>query len=213
MISAEECELIGAFIGDGHVYRGFRKYIVGFTGDRVNDAAYFDHLRGLLKETWGIDKKPFFRSGGLRIVFQSKSVALRLENFYKFPTSAKCYSVSIPDFLISDWAYARHVLRGLVDTDGSVFVSKKPGVEKYPSLEITTVSPTLAKQVRAILVEWGFRVANLRLSYSKRSKTPAYKIALFGWKNLLMWFNEIGFSNPVKYDKAKLILQAKFGNL
>lgn len=184
MFSVEECELVGAFIGDGHVYRGFRKYIVGFTGDKIKDAAYFDYLCSLIKTAWDIEKKPFFRSGGLRIVFQSKQIALRLHDFFKLPKGHKCYTVTIPQALASDWSNAKHVLRGLIDTDGSVFVSKKPGIEKYPSLEITTTSPELAKQVRAILLAQGFRVANLRWSISKRSKVPSYKICLYGWKNL-----------------------------
>ncbi|MBU0635912.1 hypothetical protein KKE06_02700 [Candidatus Micrarchaeota archaeon] len=213
-VSENECELVGAIIGDGHIYRGFGKYLVGVTGHRTNDAEYLKHLCTLIELEWGIKKKPFFRGGGLRIVFQSKPIVERLLGFFELPFGAKkCYTVVIPSVLRNDWKYSRHVLRGLVDTDGSVFVSKKPGIDRYPSLEITTVSKELASQTRNILLSQGFRAANLRFSYSRLSTRPAYKVALFGWKNLLKWFNEIGFSNPVKREKARAILVEKYGNV
>ena len=69
-------------------------------------------------------------------------------------------------------------------------------------MEITTVSEKLAFQIRQILVENGFRVANLRKYKSKLATTAAFKIGLYGKANLKKWVELIGFSNPVKLAKA-----------
>ena len=83
-----------------------------------------------------------------------------------------------------------------------LFVSKKPRVEKYPTMEITTSSPELAEQLREILLKQGFRVGNIRKSTSKLSKLPAYRVPLYGKENLRKWVKEIGFSNRYKLDRA-----------
>ncbi len=211
--SSGECELVGVMIGDGHVYRNFGKNLMGITGDKLSDAEYFEYLVGLIKSEWGLTVKPVFRSGGLRLVFYSKKIANRLNGLFGFPLGKKALTIQIPSFLATNWNTVKHVLRGIADTDGSVFVSKKPGIDKYPSLEITTTSNVLATQVRNSLIANGFRVSNIRVLHSKLSKNPSYKVALFGWKNLLRWYREIGFSNPVKRRKAESILLAKYGNL
>jgi hypothetical protein len=122
---------------------------------------------------------------------------------YKLPCNdGKCYIVSIPKRFAKNFNLAKHVLRGIADTDGSVFVSDKPGAPNYPSIEITTVSKTLALQAREILLSAGFRVTNLHSNWSKLSTTETYKVCLYGKTNLKKWINEIGFSNPYKLQRA-----------
>ena len=94
-----------------------------------------------------------------------------------------------------------------MDTDGTVFVSRKPGIERYPTMEITTNSLNLANQIRAILLEQNFRVGNIRKSTSKFSKNPTYRVPLYGKENIRKWLREIGFSNTYKLERAKAYIQ------
>ena len=94
-----------------------------------------------------------------------------------------------------------------MDTDGTVFVSKKPRIEEYPTIEITTTSKVLANQLREILLKKGFRVANIRESLSKLSKRVAYRVPLYGKENIRKWVNEIGFSNLYKKERANSYIQ------
>lgn len=105
--------------------------------------------------------------------------------------------------IAENWNLAKWTIRGIMDTDGTVFVSKKPGIEKYPTMEITTTSRLLAEQLRKLLLEQGFRVGNIRESLSKMSKRIAYRVPLYGKGNIRKWLKEIGFSNEYKNKRAR----------
>ena len=115
--------------------------------------------------------------------------------------------MKIPEIILKDWNLAKHTIRGIMDTDGTVFVSKKLWVEKYPTMEITTTSPTLAKQLRKILLQQGFKVGNIRASLSKLSVRIAYQVPLYGKENIRKWLDKIGFSNLYKRERAKSYIQ------
>lgn len=210
MYAESELELVGAIIGDGHIHKKRPKYYFGLTGNKITDWEYFYHLSGLIKKTWNKNAKVFESGRGLRIRIYSKAVVERLTNVFSIPyNSGKCYSVSIPEDFLNDFSACKYIIRGIADTDGSVFVSDKPGSPNYPSLEITTVSETLAIQLRQLLLSNGFRVTNLRHHPSKRG-VVAYKVCLYGKANLVKWLAEIGFSNPVKLAKALNAINAGF---
>ena len=159
--------------------------------------------RKLIYEEWDKEVKIKFRFRGLRMVFDSKRICEFLINDMKmFHGKGKCQNTKIPGEIYEDWNLAKYTIRGIADTDGSVFVSKKPGIEKYPSIEITTTSQNLANQLKQILVKRGFRVS-LRENIRKQiNALKAYKIALYGKKNLKKWVEEIGFTNPYKLNRA-----------
>ena len=189
-LTPEIAELIGVIIGDGYIYRKNRKYQIGIVGSPITDKEYFERLKQLILQEWGKEVKEIFRYRGLRMVFNSKEVCTFLIDELKmFHGKGKCQNTTIPLQIYNNWNLAKNTLRGIADTDGSVFVSKKPGIEKYPSIELTTTSEKLSTQLKNLLISQGFR-ANARLE--KRIKInpnalPSYKIALYGQKNLKKW--------------------------
>lgn len=196
-------ELVGVIIGDGHIYRKNRKYQIGITGSPITDRDYFEKLKELIFKEWNKEIKIKFRFRGLRIVFDSKSICEFLINdLQMFHGKGKCWNTAIPQEIYEDWNLAKNAIRGIADTDGSVFVSKKPGVEKYPCIELTTTSQKLALQLKDILTNNGFRVTLREGSKGKSSVLTAYRVALNGQKNLKKWMDEIGFTNPYKANRA-----------
>ena len=198
-------ELIGIIIGDGNLSNVQKHYRIGFTGDPINDKEYFDYVKVLIKDVWNKDARIFLGGLGLRIVINSKPAFIEVTQKYGLPIGeGKCHKVTIPEVIEKDWTLARHAIRGIVDTDGSIFVANKPGCPNYPSIEITTTSIKLAEQLRKILLSRQFRVANI---WCDRSRTPnslpSYKVPLNGKENVRKWLDEIGFSNPVKRRKAE----------
>lgn len=202
-ITGGVAELIGALIGDGYIYKNKGKYQIGFVGSPKTDGKYFQYIKELILKEWKKEAKIKFRERGLRIVINSKEICNFLINELSIPHGeGKCEKVFIPEIILNEWNLAKNTIRGIADTDGSVFVAKKPGIEKYPSIEITTDSKVLAEQLKKILMENGFRVANIWKYRSKLSKRTTYKIALNGKENIKKWVNGIGFSNPYKLERA-----------
>ncbi len=202
-LTSNECELIGVLIGDGFIYKRDNHYRFGFTGNQRTDNAYYDYLLKLIRSVTGKSARKVNRFRGVRIVVNSKSYVMRLIEFFELPFGAgKCTAVVIPKPIFNNWDLAKHTLRGIADTDGSVFLSDKPGSPGYPSIEITTTSKRLALQIKELLEKHGFRVSKIRSYTSKLSTVPCFKIDLYGRNNLKMWLDNVGFSNPHKLSIA-----------
>jgi len=207
-LTEDLAEIIGILIGDGYIYRKNRKYQIGFVGSPKTDIELFDRLKELIFKEWKKEVNAKVRERGLRMVFNSKEICSFLIDDLKIPHGeGKCEKVKIPEEIFNNWDLAKYTIRGIMDTDGTVFVSKKPGIEEYPTMEITTTSIVLANQLREILLQQGFRVANIRKSLSKLSKRPAYRVPLHGKNNVRKWLDEIGFSNKYKRDRALEYIQ------
>jgi len=202
-MNSEIAELVGAIIGDGYIYRKNYKYQIGIVGSPTNDKEYFEKLKKLIFNEWKKEVKIKFRFRGLRMVFNSKEICNFLINDLKMPHGkGKGQKVQIPEIIYNDKNLVKHAIRGIADTDGSIFISKKPGVQKYPSIEITTTSLNLANQLKEILTKIGFRVTLVIGRRKKAKGLISYRVALYGRENLKKWMDEIGFSNPYKYERA-----------
>jgi DNA-binding transcriptional regulator WhiA len=202
MINEGVAELVGALIGDGYIYRKNRKYQIGFVGSPITDKEFFEHLKKLILNEWKKEAKIKFRERGLRMVIDSKEIASFLIDELKIAHGeGKCERVKIPEEIVRDWNLVKHTLRGIFDTDGSVFVAKKPGVEKYPSIEMTTASLELAEQIKEILINQGFRVAKIWAYRSNLQRRKVYKVPLNGKENIRKWIEKIGSSNPYKLQR------------
>ncbi len=203
MISKEEAELVGIILGDGYIYQKNNHYRFGFTGNPRTDKLYYHYLSELIYSVTGKKVKITLRSKGLRIVVNSKSYITRLTMFFELPFGKnKDRRIVIPDIIANDWNLAKHTIRGLVDTDGSVFTADKPGSPDYPTIELNTTSKALIIQLKKLLEEKGFRVTKAWSYRSVVSTTPLFKIALNGRQNIKKWLDEIGFSNPHKFAIA-----------
>ena len=201
-INENFAELVGALIGDGYIYKNNRKYQIGFVGNIVTDKAYFQYLRAIILKEWKKEAKIKVRERGLRMVIDSKEVCNFLINELKIPYGKeKRKKVLIPTNFLIDWTLTKKVIRGIFDTDGTVFAVKKPRIDKYPSIELTTISKKLAEQVRSILKSQGFRVSKI-WNFKQKSGNLGYRFGLNGMENLKQLVKIIGFSNPYKLERA-----------
>jgi len=196
-------ELIGAIAGDGYIYRKNKKYRIGFTGHPVTDLGYFEYLKQLIKQEWNKDGKIINRGNRIDIVINSKNACLFLTEELKILYGeGKSLKFVMPDLIKNNEDLAKAFIRGVFDTDGTVFAVKKPGIEKYPSIELTTINRIMAQQIKQILEERGFRVSKVWQFEQTMSKNLCYRFGLYGQKNLKKWVDEIGFSNPYKLERA-----------
>lgn len=206
-LNENTAELIGAVIGDGNIYRKDNHYRIGFTGHPVTDKDYFIYLQNLIKKEWNKDGKIVDRGNKIQMIINSKENCLFLINDMKIIYGKeKSLKAKIPEQIKNNWNFMKSFIRGITDTDGTVFVAKKPGIEKYPSIEITSINKKLLEQIKSSLEERNFRVANIWQFERREDKRDCYRLALNGQKNLRKWIDEIGFSNPYKLERAKSYL-------
>tara|TARA_Y100000310_G_C19971871_1_gene485846 strand:- start:71 stop:508 length:438 start_codon:yes stop_codon:yes gene_type:complete len=117
---------------------------------------------------------------------------LFMNTFFHFPIGRKG-NITIHDDVLQDFNKLKHVIRGLFDTDGSLYFTKNnSAVRYYPIIEISSHSFPLVIQLRNALESVGFIV---RISHYKDS------IKLHGKKNLLKWMELIGTSHSDKSSK------------
>lgn len=202
-LNENNAELMGAIAGDGHIYRKYNKYRIGFTGHPITDKLYFEYLRELIKKEWNKEGNIKSKKNKIEIVVNSKKVCLFLIEEMKMPYGKdKSKKIFIPKIIRQDWKFSRHFIRGIFDTDGTVFAVRKPRVEKYPSIELTTISRLMAEQLKSILEYQGFRVSKIWQFEQTMSENLCYRFGIYGQDNLKKWINEIGFSNPYKMERA-----------
>ena len=192
------CEFIGAVIGDGNLWTDGSRYRIELTGDPNLDWTYYEYLSQIAFKLFG--KKPYHlrkRQKGIRFRLQSK-YAFQIFRELGMPIGeGKSLSVEIPRLIIEKgWDYSKWTIRGIMDTDGTLFFSKKTYKQPiYPTLEIRTHSIRLASQITEILRQNGFRAR------PRGNKKRGYHVALYGKEMLEKWIEEIGFSNKRHFDK------------
>lgn len=204
-------ELVGIIIGDGCLYNRKGNYLILISGNIKEDKKYYKNISRFIFKT--INKQPTIKihQRALRLIIKNK-------NFFNFfyehlemkYHGDKTYKVIIPSLVLENVGFTKACLRGIVDTDGSVFTSDKPGSPNYPSIEITTVSKSLAFQIKDILKKLEYRVTLRWYDPKNDVQVRTYKIGLNGWLMLRKWYNDIGFSHPLKRSLAEKILERKY---
>ena len=200
-LDEDQAEFCGIIMGDGNLWSNGRKYEVTITGDIKNDRAYFDILASFVRGQIG--KNPYYRirGRGLRLTIYSK-------DFYKFLTDKvgmkdrmlKSES-GFPGSIKDNKAFLRRFIRGLFDTDGTIFRSDKKGSPDYPTLEIASSSLPLVDDLHTALSEFGFRV------HKRKTTKNGYKVSIYGKEMIRKWNLLIGSSNPCKKAKMEDILK------
>ena len=113
--------------------------------------------------------------------------------------------VSVPSWIFNDIAYIRACVRGLMDTDGSIYPETKVYKEReyhYMNLCFTSHSQPLAKAMRYMLCELGFRPT---------MSSDGQRVYLRRQEEVKRYFNEIETSNPCYRERYHRLLQWKLG--
>jgi len=199
-ISRELCEFVGAVIGDGNLWTDGSRYRIEITGDSALDRSYYVYLSQIAFGLFG--KEPYaprVRQRGLRLRLQSKYAFGTLTSLGLPVGRGKSRNVAIPDRILrKGWDYAKWTIRGVVDTDGTLFFSKKTYKKAiYPTIEIRTYSRMLAWQITEVLCQNGFRAKQ------RGNEREGFHVALYGPKMVNKWIKDIGFSNAKHTNKLQ----------
>jgi hypothetical protein len=188
-------ELVGILMGDGCLSEFFSNYEkrerceVVIVGNEKWDLEYYqNHVLPLVRKVLGVNPK-------IRRKRRENVIAIHIRNKQVFeifrnvglPVGKKTQKLQFTTEMLNLPVRKKiRIIRGLWDTDGTLFARRDEGY-KYPYVSITTASDKLRQQLKQILREFGF---------------PAYihekNVVIRGARNVKKWFREIGTSHPVK---------------
>lgn len=210
-ITEELAELIGIIIGDGNIHHNkkTRKYYIEITGNKEKEINYFNYISDLCNKILG-------KSGTIRICNDAIRIRIYSKKFVEFLiyelkmsyNQGKAYKTKIPNIILENKKFLPNCLRGIFDTDGTFFLANKGYRQDYPTLEISTCSENLAKQLEKTLNP-EFRIKKRIQKNNKYILGRRFILALNGEKETQKWFNLIGSSNNYKLNKYEQFLTSK----
>lgn len=194
-------EFYGILLGDGWLsnfnIKDKKVWLIGISSNLTLDKEFTYYYISIIQ-------KLFNRKGVVRIkplnnvaefVFSHKILLKYLNEKLGFPIGKKINLEINRSIYSLDFDKLRYVLRGIFDTDGSIYLNKNnKGIYAYPIISIHMKEPKLIKQIQEILKNNGFKVV-----YDKRNNM----IKINGKDQLRRWLHYIGSSNPYKLNKIK----------
>ena len=212
MEKINQYELIGIIVGDGKLCCNNKTgaYKVEITGKVEEPTDHVNEIAALIKSWAG--KQPTItirnhkKGGSLSLYIYIKNFINFLINDLGLKSGPKYFTAEIPEKFL-DWQYSKHIIRGLFETDGSLYFSKSKKIPypRYPRIEIKTSSEILLNQLFALLRANKFEPTTRK---SKGDKT--FVLLLSGEKMLQNWANKIGFSTIKNLSKYQFFLQKGF---
>lgn len=202
--SEELAEFIGILLGDGNICsfikgKKNRTYSVRIAGDSRNDYTYLTKfVAPLCKNLFGITPK-FYKSkrcnafyvrlDGLRLIEYLSTMGLKSGNKLKNQST-------IPKWIWSNNKYLRSCVRGLIDTDGSIY-ELLPNWPGCMQIMFKNYDKTLLEDTRKAFLLLGFKISNISMGN---------KIYLTRKLDIDKFYKEVGFSNLkhiLRYKKIK----------
>jgi len=198
MLNEKRSELIGAIIGDGGIRFApkFHQYYVEMTGNKKYEREYFQYLADLFMQEFNLTSNIREDKRALRLRVYSKDLVLWLRSFNLPYNKEKCKNIFIPEEILKNTDFLTSCIRGITDTDGSLFFANKGYRKDYPTVEISTTSNVLAFQIRDALKD-------IFGNFTQGSFHKIYRISINGDKMLEKWMATIGFSNNRNFDKYR----------
>lgn len=185
--SAELAKFIGIMLGDGSIRS---KYQLTVSFNYKTDREFAEHVARLIKRLFAVEyiilKRKY--SLGADIVISSASVIdFLLKQGLKAGNKVK-NQVDIPAWIKSDIEFQKACLRGLVDTDGSLYCHRYNVNNKwyeYLKLDFTSCSKPLLKSAYAIFSNLGIKASlkGVHITVSAKAEVNRY-LARVGSSNI-----------------------------
>lgn len=186
-------EFIGIVLGDG----GITKYQVKVTVNSKTDRAYAYFIRRLIKELFGISASfSFEKKNTMNVVASSKNLVDFLSACGLGTGNKVRRQVDIPGWIMKRNDLMRACLRGLVDTDGSIYFHTHitKGIKyRHIGLVFTNSSfPLLAS------------AHNIFMALGLKAKTDKRKhVSLYDRNEIVKYMKEVGSHNKKHISRFK----------
>ena len=210
-IDEELAELFGIHIGDGCISENTRysEYYLG--GDLTEEKEYHDNWVGpLFNKKIMIplfNKNVTYKEHPKVGVYAFHIFDKNFVNFFKKfgICSGSKINAGIPKIILSDKNLLKRFIRGLFDTDGSIFFHKNYSVKIskhiFPKIQLGSVSEKLVKDVYNSLKLLGMSPIMKKPYKGKRDKNIVFRVIIYRKEDIQFYIDEIGFKNPKHYTK------------
>jgi len=182
----ELAEFFGILLGDGNILHRKNKkigvYMIRIAGDAEKDKDFLcNYTTNLIKKLFNLNVKTYIRENTLYLIIHSINL-VKIMKSLGFPAGKKINNqVTIPPWIFNDTKNLKACLRGLIDTDGSIYELKKG----YLQLNFTNRNRKLLEDTRKGFKKLGFKI----------SQISGYQIYLTRQAEIGKFYKEIGFSN------------------
>ena len=193
--SAALAEFMGILFGDGHV----GKYQTTITLDSETDAAYASYVAKFIEEHFNvvphIRKRKHARA--VELCISSVEFSSMMVRFGMVEGNKIHGNFRIPEWVFLSEVYIASFLRGLFDTDGSLYMERKIIKRRsyaYLGMIITSASPVLRTDIMQ---------AFQQLGYAPTCTTRQFSVFLRKKKDIVSYFNKISSHNSkhrVRYE-------------
>lgn len=209
-------EETGIHIGDGMMnhYPMCRLYYIKYVGNLEEMNSYGKHIIHLLKKVYNPKHIRIGVENGANYYYvniNSKEILEFKKNVLGLPLGPK-NNISIPLQILNNSNLFISFLRGLFDTDGTLwFENKKKRKHCYPKIKIELKSKNTIMQCSTKLKELGFNIS-VSFDLVQRKNSGRFKtnrLVISGVKNMEKWWNLIGSRN-IKHI-TKYLIWKKFG--
>lgn len=204
LINQKIAELAGIFAGDGTLYKTNRSFVMEIRGNK-EELPYYFHIKAFAESVFEKPVKIIKRTHenkkylvGIRVC--GKKVYQLFHITLNFPVGKKAHKVKVPPLILNSPKLWKYYIRGIFDSDGSIYVRKSGKNKKYfqPIIDISSVSNIHLIQLKRMLKVLGFNF------WMERNK-----IRIAGWKNVEKFFKEIKPKNNVKLKRYNEIIKLK----
>ncbi|MFB3887879.1 MAG: LAGLIDADG family homing endonuclease [Candidatus Bathyarchaeia archaeon] len=203
--SSDLAEIIGVILGDGHLDDSSEsgQYAARICGGE-DDWKYLESfVSPLFSRVLGQPLKSFRLKTARAVMFyvNDKNLVFTLEYYGLKPGNKKKQNVGIPSWIFENNSYLKSCIRGLFDTDGTVF--PKSSNRSMPQLELTSKIKGIQETYRRGLLQLGFKP-------SKWSDTPSPKCGLYARREVDKFAKSIGFHNQKHAKRFESITGKKY---
>ncbi len=184
--SVNLAEVIGAFVGDGHV----GLYQASIVTNSETDLAHAQYLQALIQKVFGVSATLSYRKDCRACIIRiSSKQACDILEALGMPRGNKLEKgLTIPNWIDADARFKSAFVRGLFDTDGTVYLDRHivKGKE-YASncIAITSASKALCDSVYEFFAENGYTPTRWGRNVRLRRKSDVQR-----------FMREIGSRNP-----------------
>ena len=199
-------ELVGIILGDGNIHKFIGKkstsYMVRIAGDSVKDKEYLiDYVKPLCDSLFDIESQIHLHKSHkeMFINLNSKLIVEFFELMGLTCGDKIVNQITIPPWIQVSLLFLKACIRGLVDTDGSIY-ELKPHWPGLWQICFTNKNQQLIGDFRDSLIKLGINCSNI---YNYPDSIKASKVYITKGSELRKFYKEIGFSNPKHLNKLQ----------